>query len=340
MGWISTVFVHKALDAAVALESVDPDVRMALFESVGLDPSAPVDPGAMISDGDFFGLLERIANLDDRGRSVPIHIGASMRCDDYGAFGLAFKSAPDLLSSYARVERYGKVVTSIANFRVERSGTSVFMEVIQGRDRRLGLKMTNELALAAAMSISREVSDDDFSPVAVHLMSDRPANDGAYQEHFRCPIHFGADRDALEVLTTVASRANRLSDDGMSKFFETHLDTQLGQINDTSELERRILDQIGEALSEGVPTLAEVAGRMGMSTRTLQRRLSADGLAYQDLVLDARRKLSEQLLRRTDYALAEIAFLTGFSDQSTFTRAFKRWHGTTPASYRRGGSIV
>ena len=336
MGWISTVFVHKALDAAVALESVDSDVRMALFESVGIDPSAPVDPGAMISDGDFFGLLERIAELDDRGRSVPIQMGASMSCDDYGAFGLAFKSAPDLLGSYARVERYGKVVTSIANFRVERSGTSVFMEVIQGRDRRLGLKMTNELALAAAMSISREVSANDFTPVAVHLMSDRPADDSAYRDHFCCPIHFGADRDALEVSATVASRANRLSDDGMSKFFETHLDTQLGQINDTSELERHIVDQIGEALSEGVPTLAEVAGRLGMRTRTLQRRLSADGLAYQDLVLDARKTLSEQLPRRTDYALAESAILTEFSNQSAFTRAFNRWHGQTPANYRRG----
>lgn len=336
MGWISTVFAHKALDAAVAFESVDLDMHMALFESVGLDPSAPVDPGAMISDGDFFGLLERIADLDDRGRSVPIYMGASMRCDDYGAFGLAFKSAPDLLSSYARVERYGKVVTSIANFRVERSGTSVFMEVIQGRDRRLGLKMTNELALAAAMSISREVSDNDFSPIAVHLISDRPADDDAYQEHFCCPIHFGADRDALEVPTTVAGRANRLSDDGLSKFFEKHLDNQLGQINETSELERRIVDQIRTALSEGVPTLADVARPMAMSSRTLQRRLSADGLAYQDLVLDARKSLSEQLLRRTDYPLTEIAFLTGFSDQSTFTRAFKRWHGRTPASYRRG----
>ncbi|WP_171230895.1 AraC family transcriptional regulator [Ruegeria sp. HKCCA6707] len=336
MGWISTVFVHKALNAAVTLECVDPETRLALFASVGLDPSAPVDPGAMISDGDFFALLERIADIGDRGRSVAIHMGALMRCNDYGAFGLAFKSAPNLLGSYARVERFGKVVTSIANFRVGQVGPSVFMEVIQGRDRRLGLKMTNELALAAATSISREVSDDDFSPVAVHLMSDRPNDDGAYQEHFRCPIHFGADRDALEVLTTIASRANRLSDDGMSKFFETHLDTQLSQIDDTSELERRVVDQIGEVLSEGVPTLAEVAVRLGMSTRTLQRRLSADGLAYQDLVLGARKTLSEQLLRRTDYALAEIAFLTGFSDQSTFTRAFKRWHGQTPAGYRRG----
>ena len=68
MGWISTVFVHKALDGAVALECVDPDARLALFASVGLEPSAPADPNAMISDGDFFGLLERIAELGDRGR--------------------------------------------------------------------------------------------------------------------------------------------------------------------------------------------------------------------------------------------------------------------------------
>ena len=196
--------------------------------------------------------------------------------------------------------------------------------------------MTNELALAAATSLSREVSGDVFSPLAVHLMSDRPEDDGVYQSHFRCPIHFNADRDALEVTTSAASQANRLSDDGMSRFFENHLDSQLSQIDDTSELERRILDQIGETLSEGVPTLAGVAGRIGMSSRTLQRRLSAEGLAYQDLVTEARKSLSGQLLRRTDYALAEIAFLTGFSDQSTFTRAFKRWHGQTPASYRRG----
>lgn len=336
MGWISTVFVHKAVDAAVDLQCVDPGARAALFRLAGVDPSAPVDPGAMISDTRFFGLLERILDLGAHGRSVPIVMGASMRCDDYGAFGLAFKSAPDLFGSYARVERFGRIVTSIANFRVRRSEGSVFMEVIQARDRRRGLAMANELAVAAVMALSREVSRDGFAPVTVHLMSERPVPDGAYQDHFRCPIVFGADRDALEVSTATASQPNRLADDGISRFFETHLDRQLSRIDQTSELERHILDQIGDALSEGVPTLGDVAGRMGMSRRTLQRRLSADGLAYQDLVLRTRKTLCEQLLRRTDYPLAEIAFLTGFSDQSTFTRAFKRWQGQTPASYRRG----
>lgn len=290
----------------------------------------------MVSDNDFFDLLERIDELSPHGRSVPIHVGAAMRCDDYGAFGLAFKSAPDLLGSYARVERFGKVVTSIANFRVVPSDAAISMQVIQARERRKGLTMTNELALAAAMALSQEVSGDGFAPIAVHLMSERPADDRVFREHFQCPITFDADRDAFEIDASVARRANRLFDDGIAKFFESHLAQQLRQFSDRSELEHRVVDLISSVLSEGVPTLTDIAGRLGMSSRTLQRRLSADGLAYQDLVMDARMALAQKLLRQTDYALAEIAFLTGFSDQSTFTRAFKRRHDLTPARFRRG----
>ena len=72
-----------------------------------------------------------------------------------------------------------------------------------------------------------------------------------------------------------------------------------------------------------------------MSGRTLQRRLADQGHAYQDLVDNARYELAQRLLKKTDYALAEIAFLTGFAEQSTFSRAFKRWSRKTPAAFRR-----
>ncbi|MGC9368891.1 MAG: AraC family transcriptional regulator ligand-binding domain-containing protein [Paracoccaceae bacterium] len=334
MGWISVVFVHKAIDTAIAVGDGDLK-RRSLFETAGVDPDAPIEPKATIPDTDFFELMERIAATGDRGLSIPAQIGATMRCDDYGAFGLAFKSAPDLMGSYRRVERYGKIVTSIANFRVVPLNQTVLMEVIPGRGPRLGLTMANELAVAAAMSLSREVSQDSFIPVAVHLTRSTPDDLTLQQTHFRCPVHFGSDRDALEVSLEVLARPNRLGDAGIAAFLDAHLDQELVDIDDRSILARRVLDQIGDALSEGVPTLDYVAARLGMSRRTLQRRLAEANLAYQDLVAEARQNLAEQLLRRTDYALAEIAFLTGFSDQSTFTRAFKRWKGHTPASYRR-----
>jgi len=71
-----------------------------------------------------------------------------------------------------------------------------------------------------------------------------------------------------------------------------------------------------------------------MSGRTLQRRLSDRGYSFQKVVDEARRELAERLLKGTEYPLAEVAFLTGFSEQSAFNRAFKRWAGQTPRSFR------
>ncbi len=71
-----------------------------------------------------------------------------------------------------------------------------------------------------------------------------------------------------------------------------------------------------------------------MSARTLQRRLADSGVTYQNLVNQARLELAQSLMGETSYSLAEIAFLTGFSEQSAFTRAFKRWVGKTPGAFR------
>ncbi|WP_114008163.1 AraC family transcriptional regulator [Cohaesibacter intestini] len=336
MGWISTLFVHKAIDLAVGDAPASRTVRQALYRLVDVDPDAPSDPRQMVADDRFFDLLEHLAAEFEQGHAIPIKIGASMRCDDYGAFGLAFKSAPDLMGSYRRVERFGKVVTSIANFQVKPMDGILLLSVIPAPSQRLGLAMTNELALAAAWSLTREVSQASFVPLAIHLAREKPTDETAYQTHFQGPVHFAAGHNTLELAITDALRTNRLADQGMAQFFETHLEQELSAFSGQTALESQILDHVGKALSEGAPSLADMADRLGMSRRTLQRRLSAAGLAYQDLVSKARKTLSEQLLRETDYALAEIAFLAGFSDQSTFTRAFKRWHDCTPASFRRG----
>ena len=97
----------------------------------------------------------------------------------------------------------------------------------------------------------------------------------------------------------------------------------------------RAMDAIAQALSEGTPKMAEIARGLGFSARSFQRRLSEHGMSYHALTDETRRDLAEGLLRDERHSLAEIAFLTGFSEQSAFTRAFKRWMGTTPASYRK-----
>ena len=81
--------------------------------------------------------------------------------------------------------------------------------------------------------------------------------------------------------------------------------------------------------------MADVARTLGLSVRSFHRRLSEHGVSFQTITEETRRELAEALLREDAHSLAEVAFLTGFSEQSSFSRAFKRWMGLTPANYRK-----
>ena len=168
MGQISTLFAHKVVEAATS-EPGDVARRRALLRSVGVDPDAPIDPKRMILDSDYYGLCERVAREDTHGVSVPLRVGASMRCDDYGAFGLAWKSAVDLRGSYQRAERYGRVLTSVSTYEVRAEDGRVFMMLHRDGERRLGLRLSNEQTIVAITEISREVSGRPFSPDAVYF---------------------------------------------------------------------------------------------------------------------------------------------------------------------------
>jgi len=329
MGQISTLFVHKVIGA------VDGETarKRALFRLAGVDPDAPIDPKLMIPDEDYYALCERVAAEDPKGRSITIPVGASMRCDDYGAFGLAFKSATNLRGSYERAVRYGLVLTSVSTYEVRSENGKNYMMLHRDGDR-FGLKLSNEQTLSAIMQISAEVCSKPFLPEAVFFKHEKPKDISVHEDYFGCPVNYGADRDALQVSEAMLQVPNKLGDAQISQFFDTHMEKELAALDDDSALEKRVRIQVSQRLSEGVPNVSNIAASLGMSGRSLQRRLAERGFAYQDLVDGARRELAERLLQGSDYALAEVAFMTGFSDQSAFTRAFKRWAGETPRSFR------
>ena len=306
----------------------------ALLRSVGLERSGSVDPSHMIEDTDYYVFLERAAAADPRATTLPLRVGAAMRCDDYGVFGLAWKSATTLLGSYDRAVRYALVLTSVSRYEVEKTFNGAFMHLRRDGERRLGLRLSNEATLASIASISREVSSRPFRPEAVYFKHEAPASIADHEAYFGCPVHFGSDKDALLVSGGTMRTPNKLGDASISSFFDTHLAAEVSKLDDTIPLNRQVRDHVSTSLSEGVPALSDVARHLGMSGRTLQRRLSEQGYSYQTLVDESRRELAKRLLRQTDFSLIEVTFMTGFSEQSAFTRAFKRWARQTPRSFR------
>lgn len=329
MGQISTLFVHKTLSAVDTGADHDD-----LLRSVGVTPGDPVDPALMIPDHEYYAFLERLTKIDSKPTTLPLRVGATMRCQDYGAFGLAWKTAPNLLGSFERAERHARVLTSVSAYEVEQSERGIFINLHREGDRRLGMRLSNEATFASIAAISCEVSTKPLKPLGVFFKHAAPESIDGHQDYFDCPVQFGTDRDALLISIETARKPNKMGDESVVRFFDTHLQAELERLDDEDSLDRQISNHISQSLSEGVPRISSVAGQFNMSGRTLQRRLSDQGYSFQSLINQTRRQLAQKLLKETGYSLAEVAFMTGFSEQSAFTRAFKRWAGQTPRSFR------
>lgn len=329
MGRITSLFVHKVI------RQVDSSIdKREMLRSVGLDPDAPVDPKVMVGADDYYAFLESLAHQDPNAIELPLRVGASMRLDEYGGMGFAWKSAENLRASWDRAERFAKVLTSTTTYEVREVQLGAWLELHREGERRLGMRLSNEASIASLAAISQQVTDTPVRVLEVQFEHAAPGRADVHEKHFGCPVRFGEAHDALLVAWDTLRHPNRLRDPGMSEFFEAHLANELAELDDDESLEHRVRIEVSQALSDGIPTLSDIAKRLGMSSRTLQRRLADSGHTYQKLIDEARRQLAEKLLRRTEYALNEVAFLTGFSDQSAFTRAFKRWAGQTPRSFR------
>lgn len=331
MGQITSLYVYKVVSQA------SPGVQTRdLVEGLGLNPDGPVDPGQMVSSPDYYRFFAALEARDPDGLGLPLRIGASMQSDEYGAFGLAWKSAPDLRGSYNRAERYARVLSSVEVYVLEPTEGGAFYTLLKAGDGSRGMHLSNEASLSAVCEISQQVSAAEFAPEAVYFKHAPRGDIQAYEDHFGCPVHFGAERDALRVSDAMLAAPNTLGDATIAQFFDRHLEQELAALEEDSSLDQQVRITIARSLSEGVPTITAIASEIGMSARTLQRRLSDQGHSFQSLVDLARQDLAQKLLKDTQYSLAEIAFLTGFAEQSGFTRAFKRWSGQTPRSYRLG----
>lgn len=329
MAQITSLYVYKVLSqASPGVETRD------LIRKLGLPVDGPIDPTQMVSSTEYYDFFAALVDRDPYGLSLPLKIGASMRSDEYGAFGLAWKSAPTLRGSFTRAERYGHVLGSAETYSLEETTEGFLFNLEKAGDGCPGMLLSNEASMSAVYIISKEVSSSNFIPFAIYFKHAPRGDTRVYESHFGCPVHFETGRDAVLVSKESIEIPNRLGDESIAKFFDRHLEQQLNSLKGEIDLQQQVRRAVANVLSEGVPKLSRIASELNMGARTLQRRLSEQGYSFQNVVDMAQKDLAQRLLRETDYSLAEVAFLTGFAEQSGFTRAFKRWAGQTPRSYR------
>lgn len=172
---------------------------------------------------------------------------------------------------------------------------------------------------------------------ALHVRHDAPAHHTAYANVFGVPVHFGSEHNALllcpSYLHTPLPGAPRM----VTRVLETHAQAQLAELTAQRTCRGRLEAELRTALPLGRVGVAQLTKRLAMSRQTLYRRLKAEGVTYEQVLDALRREMAEAALAASDVTIADVARQVGFGDPAAFSRAYKRWTGTSPRAVRRRG---
>src|SRR5512133_729216 len=164
----------------------------------------------------------------------------------------------------------------------------------------------------------------------------RPANTSEHQRLFGREPFFSADVSALEWDRSALEWEVPGTDPALSRILERHAQALLAEKPELGQAYAdRVRTVLASALAGGTTTLESVATRLAMSARTLQRRLTSEGVTFDGLPDAVRLQLAVRYLTEPKVAISEVAYLLGYSEPSPFHRAFRRWTGTTPSEFRR-----
>ncbi|KFA86971.1 AraC family transcriptional regulator [Archangium violaceum] len=292
---------------------------------------------APITAEDFSLLLEAAAGeLDDP--ALCLRLPAELEPSGYGLGELAVRASPTVREALRRMVRYAPLENDRLVLGLEERGDAVaFTCHVAGHPRGLGRHM-HEYVLASVLTHVRGLTGLSVVPRSVWFLHARPKRlDAAHRFFGTRELDFGrADNGLLFDAACMEARLTT-ADPRLLVTAEQLADAALRARGPTEDFTATVAARIEEALDEAPGTgvgAEDIAARLHMSKRTLQRRLEEGGLSFQELVDRVRAEKARALVCEAHLALAEVAFRLGFSDVSSFSRSFRRWTGVSPGRYR------
>jgi len=186
--------------------------------------------------------------------------------------------------------------------------------------------------LAFWIHVARMATREQIIPKSVHMAFEPPERE-AHEAFFGSSIIL-SDFNGLTVEAVDATKPFLTSNHSMWSILQPELNKRLQDITQESSFRERVRACLLETLASGQYSMADVASKLAMSSRTLHRRLQAEGTTFQKVLDELREELARHYLSVSDYSSTEIAFLLGYEETNSFYRAFRAWTGQTPEYIR------
>ena len=307
----------------------------ALMVRAGLDPAAIKDPNGR-SPVTCVARLWRLAVEATGDPCLGLKAAAFVQPATFHSLGLALLASQNLEDSLQRAARFSRIVSSAAEITIEHTPRGV-KQLMHWRAEGPVVDEAIDLMVASSLKMGMLVlglNPEELRQLELRLRrSATPAMRAEFEAYFRCPIWFEAEENSLLLPHEWMKRPLPMANPQLARQNDLVVVEYLSRF-DGARVAEKVRAELISRLPAGEPLRADVATALHMGEKTLQRRLRDESTSYQEILDEVRRDLAQQYLREGPMSVCEVTFQLGFSDQSSFTRAFRRWTGKTPGEYR------
>ena len=326
MGWVGTVL------AAAERQGV---ARGALLAQAGI---APEELTAERWPIDHITRLWRAAVHCTQDAGFGLKAGAGVGPASFNVVSYLLQSAPTLRAALAQVQKYQRLISDGGRFQTI-TGPEACWVVYHPRQGALAFSPHQiESVLAAVVVFARWVTGSALRPQRVQLSQARIGPLAGYREVFQCPVDFEQAFSGVLLANAQLDAPLPQANAQLAQAHQQQAAARLAALSRQDGLEQTLRMWIASQLQGQAPARAQAARALGLSERTLARRMRAEGLSYSALLDGVWRDAALQAVAQTTRALSDIALALGYAEPSVFTRAFRRWTGATPGQWRGRGA--
>ena len=305
----------------------------AIFKRAGVDPSMLHQPGERFR----LAVVKRLWDLVLRETGDPcfgLKIGQYWHPSMAHALGYAVLASDTLHEAFSRLSRYFKVLTTNRETLslIRRKDDYLFLWDDTQCDDRIS-DIEYDEGFAAIVAMMRISAGEDASPLHLNMRRAPPPCEAEFKRFFRASIHYNTEENSIALPCTLVEAELPSGNIQVARECDRIIDTYLAQL-DRSHVAARTRAKLIEKLPAGTPSEGGIARALNLSVRSLQRRLSDEQTTFKQLLDDTRRELALQYIRDPSVTITEMTYLLGYSEPANFSRAFKRWTGSSPSAVR------
>ena len=305
----------------------------SLFREHGIDPELMYDSGARVSIEQFQKLDVKAAELSG-DECYGLKGAEYFRPAHLGALGFAWLASSTLRTAFERLSRYARVINEKLTVTLAEDDDRLYRITVDAKLPLLQQRIREDGQMAALIKFCRIIAGKDFVPSKVQFRHAEPRNSAPYFALFQCPVEFSADTTSMLMPLDMVDRRLTGSNDQLAKLNE-HIVVKYLAHSEKNDIVNRVKTAIIDGLGSGGVTEASVADNLHMTPRNIHRKLQKENTSFKTLMTEIRRELAQQYIQDRSKTLTEISFLLGFSEVSSFSRAYKGWTGQPPSEARQ-----